>query len=311
MTVSSPHHIELNPSDYGIRDRLVVQEVIKEIAQSRPLDTLGPMLAAAGAAASSSSASASASKAESSAPVPATARGHFKVVVINEVDGLSRDAQHALRRTMEKYVATCRLILCASSACRVLEPIRSRCLAIRVPAPSEEDVSRVLQAIARREKFLLPSELAYRIAVASGRNMRKAVLSLEATRQRALVGGPGSSLSADTPLVRTDWEEYIAVIAADITREQTPACLLRVRERMYELLSHCIPGTLILRTLTLCLLPKCDDAVRVHAIRWAAEYEHRLHLGSKDIFHLEAFVARFMALYRRFLQQQLTGFADW
>jgi hypothetical protein len=40
VTVSSPHHIELNPSDYGIRDRLVVQEIIKEIAQSRPLDTI-------------------------------------------------------------------------------------------------------------------------------------------------------------------------------------------------------------------------------------------------------------------------------
>jgi hypothetical protein len=37
--VSSAYHIELNPSDAGYHDRLVVQEVIKEIAQSPPLDT--------------------------------------------------------------------------------------------------------------------------------------------------------------------------------------------------------------------------------------------------------------------------------
>ncbi len=37
--MSSAYHIELNPSDAGYHDRLVVQEVIKEIAQSPPLDT--------------------------------------------------------------------------------------------------------------------------------------------------------------------------------------------------------------------------------------------------------------------------------
>ena len=34
---------------------------------------------------------------------------------------------------------------------------------------------------------------------------------------------------------------------------------------------------------------------------WAAYYEHRLQLGSKEIYHLEAFIAKFMSLYRQFL----------
>jgi replication factor C subunit 3/5 len=89
--VSSAHHIELNPSDAGIRDREVVQEVIKEIAQSAPV-----IRASEGAAA-----------AAGDRPVAG-----FKVVVLNEVERLSKPAQHALRRTMEKYVGTCRLLLC-------------------------------------------------------------------------------------------------------------------------------------------------------------------------------------------------------
>jgi replication factor C subunit 3/5 len=38
-TISSSFHIEMNPSECGHQDRVVVQEIIKEIAQSKPLDT--------------------------------------------------------------------------------------------------------------------------------------------------------------------------------------------------------------------------------------------------------------------------------
>ena len=98
--VSSAHHIELNPSDAGIRDREVVQEVIKEIAQSAPVIRASEGAAAAGASSATSA--------------PAA----FKVVVLNEVERLSKPAQHALRRTMEKYVGTCRLLLCCVSTRR-------------------------------------------------------------------------------------------------------------------------------------------------------------------------------------------------
>jgi hypothetical protein len=37
-TISSNYHVELTPSDAGLKDRYVVQELIKEMAKSRPLD---------------------------------------------------------------------------------------------------------------------------------------------------------------------------------------------------------------------------------------------------------------------------------
>ena len=62
------------------------------------------------------------------------------VVIINEADSLSRDAQAALRRTMEKYMSNMRIILCANSTSKLIAPIKSRCLLMRVAAPSLEEV---------------------------------------------------------------------------------------------------------------------------------------------------------------------------
>lgn len=46
---------------------------------------------------------------------------------------------------------------------------------------------------------------------------------------------------------KTDWETHLIATAKLIMEEQTPQRLLMVRGRCYELLSHCIPGSLIIK----------------------------------------------------------------
>jgi len=93
----------------GFHDRIVVQEVIKEIAQSPPIET-----------------SQQARSFKGFLPLvvvvlPLPAEGFdFLVVVLNEVDKLTTEAQAGLRRTMEKYMRTCRLILVCNSITKVL-----------------------------------------------------------------------------------------------------------------------------------------------------------------------------------------------
>ena len=57
-----------------------------------------------------------------------------------EAENLTKEAQHSLRRTMEKYAATCKIILCCESASRLIEPLKSRCMIIPVASPTFDEV---------------------------------------------------------------------------------------------------------------------------------------------------------------------------
>ena len=216
-------------------------------------------------------------------------------MVLNEVDRLSRSAQHSLRRTMEQYSSGCRLFLYCNSLSRVTEAVRSRCMCVRVPAPDEAQVVGLLQGVAKKEDIQLPDAFALRVAQHARRNMRTALLSLETCRVARY------PFEENQPVEVADWEAYIREIAADMVSEQSPKRIYTVRGKLYELLVNCIPPDIILRTLCAALLAKVDSELKHEVVFWAAHYERKLQLGSKPIFHLEAFVAKFMAIYKSFL----------
>ena len=51
------------------------------------------------------------------------------------------------------------------------------------------------------------------------------------------------------------------------------------------------------------LMKKVDTDLQYELVTWAAFYEHRIHLGTKPIYHIEAFIARFMSLYSHYLSE--------
>ena len=205
---------------------------------------------------------------------------------------------------MEKYSSQCRIILICNSPSKIIEPVRSRCLGVRVPAPTNDQVSEVLQAVAKKENCPCPPDLSNRIAVNCDRNLRRALLMLEAAK----VQNGGKQLMPDTPVQLPDWELYIVKMAREIMQEQTPAKLLAVRDMLYELLTNCIPAEIVLQTLSRELMKALDDELKHELAHWAAYYEHRLRRGSKEVFHLEAFVAKVMAIYKKWIINFMNDF---
>lgn len=258
QVVVSNYHLVLTPSDVGNKDRAVVMQLIKEVAAHPPLGA-----------------------------------HTFKVVVIEDAGALTTQAQAALRRTMEKYMKTCRIILMCDSASKIIAPLRSRCLAVRVGAPNTEDVQRILQKVAAAESLTLPPEFAFKVAEKSGRDLRRAVLLLESAHAQA------NQFSKDQALPQEGWDMAIEKVARKILQDQSPRCAMEVRGMLYELLAACLPADFILKQLMYRLIAdQRDDVLKQKAMAAAAHFESTMRQGSKDIFHLEAFVLRFMADFR-------------
>jgi replication factor C subunit 3/5 len=168
-----------------------------------------------------------------------------------------------------------------------------------------------LKHVATKERITLNDELNVSIARESDRNLRRAILMLECSRVAAagdvLPTGRSRSapritaLSKDSIVPKTDWEMYISQLVADVKEEQSPARLMAAREKLYELLVNCIPASVIMKTMAKELVMTLEDDLKYEVLEAAAFYEHRIALGSKDIFHLEAFLAKFMAIYKRYL----------
>lgn len=258
--ISSLYHVELAPSEVGNKDTVVIQQMIKELAQSPPLGNYP-----------------------------------FKTVVISDADCLSKQAQAGLRRTMEKYSSFCRIILIAESLSRLIPPIRSRCLPVRVRAPEVTEIDGILSKSINEEGIRLPPSTIQEIAAHSDRDLRRAYLLVDCARNV----NQGNSGSFDIKKTMSgSWEDGIDWIVAAMIQEQTPRKLLEIRNKLYDLLSLCIPADAILGKMTRQLLQRVPEVVHGDVIGAASECSHLLRLGSKDIFHLEYFCVQFMAMYR-------------
>lgn len=139
------------------------------------------------------------------------------------------------------------------------------------------------------------------LVTAAGGNARRAVLGLEVAA--AAAAATGTPL-APRHVVRADWQVAADEAAAQMVRAQSPDSLLAVRAKLYDLLGHAVPADVVLRRLVAELLGRVDQEHAPAICLWAARFDHRLATGAKAVVHLEAFAARFMAIYKQFLTEQ-------
>ncbi|KAG7884769.1 hypothetical protein KL938_001896 [Ogataea parapolymorpha] len=291
--ISSSFHLEITPSDMGNNDRIVIQDLLKEIGQIESLDF---------------------SRFENAVMSPNTreqnsGKKKFKVVIINEAELLTRDAQAALRRTMEKYSANIRLILICNSTSNIIDPIKSRTLPIRIASPTTSACAGVLGMILRKEhhaKKAFPDDdeqrniIFKRISDASERNLRMSIMMMEAMYMNY------DTVSITTPIIKPDWADVLHELVTGICKDRSVSRLQQARSILYELLAHAIPAKLLLKKLTMTIWDftgtldiKNKPEVRKAVISASSIYDERLSLGSKDIFHLEGFITKVMVILEK------------
>ena len=258
MIKQSKHHIIIEPNSNGF-DKYLIQEIIQDYAKSELLNILKH-------------------------------RKLFKVVIINKIDNLSYYAQASLRRTMEKYSDSCKFILISDQLSKIIEPIRSRCLLIRIPLPSNYQIVETLLHICNKENFKIEWKKLNEIVKKSDNKVNHAIWLLEMYKYVIVYD--------------KNWEQVIDNIIDMIlepnikTNKKLYSVMKKIREQFYILFITNISTQTIIRKIMVKLINKIDNLkLKYHVIDITSIFEQRLSQGTRHIIHMEAYIARLIYLF--------------
>jgi len=115
----------------------------------------------------------------------------FKIIILDEADTVTRDAQAALRRVIEAYSKVTRFILICNYVTRIIEPLASRCAKFRfAPLPVDSMKARIMYIVSQEECLFekgKEEEVVDEILELSQGDMRRAVTTLQSAH--SLSGG--------------------------------------------------------------------------------------------------------------------------
>ena len=116
----------------------------------------------------------------------------YKIIVLDEADSMTQDAQSALRRTMETYSKITRFCLICNYVTRIIDPLASRCSKFRFKVLDQGNAKARVEEIALKENVKLAFGVADSLIKCSEGDLRKAITFLQSAAKLAK-GGRKSS----------------------------------------------------------------------------------------------------------------------
>ena len=148
----------------------------------------------------------------------------FKIIILDEADSMTQDAQSALRRTMETYSKITRFCLICNYVTRIIDPLASRCSKFRFKSLDQGNARRRLEDIAQLEGVAVEDGAVDALIKCSEGDLRKAITFLQsaarlvgASSARAVNGDDGEAMDVDKKPVTTKIVEDIAGVIPDDT----------------------------------------------------------------------------------------------
>ncbi|OJJ75672.1 hypothetical protein ASPBRDRAFT_168819 [Aspergillus brasiliensis CBS 101740] len=135
----------------------------------------------------------------------------FKIIILDEADSMTQDAQSALRRTMEQYSRITRFCLVCNYVTRIIEPLASRCSKFRFKALDNTAAGERLEQIAKFENLRLEDGVVDKLIACSEGDMRRAITYMQSAAKLVGAGRAGKK-DEDEDEEMTDQESEMITV---------------------------------------------------------------------------------------------------
>ena len=210
----------------------------------------------------------------------------FKIIYLDESDALTREAQQALRRTMENYTQTCRFILAANYSSKIIDPIQSRCAIFRFRPLDKKDVEGIIDHIAKEEKLKIDEKAKEALVEVADGDCRRVENILQSC---AAIG-------------KNVDEEMIYSIASmahpkevdEVLRLALQNKFIEARKKLLDImLNYGLSGIDVIKQIQKEILNlEIDNRKKMELIEKCGETEFRLTEGSDEFLQLESFLSQ-------------------
>lgn len=143
----------------------------------------------------------------------------FKLIFLDEVDNTTKDAQSAMRRTMEDYSDKTRFILSCNYPNKVLPPIQSRCAVFRISPLTDADITEIVERVADEEGLTFDGDAKEMLVNYASGDARKAINDLQA----AQMDGEITEEAVETISGVTDYQTVREIIDLAVSGELSDA----------------------------------------------------------------------------------------
>ena len=206
----------------------------------------------------------------------------FKIIILDEADEMTSDAQTALRRIIEDTAKICRFIFIANNISKIIDPIQSRCATFKFTSISEEDVINRLDEIAKKEKVKSDKKGLKAIYDYSEGDLRHAINLMQATASLGAITEENVTSSAGLTKI-SDVDDVLKIALSGKVPE--------AREKMIELIKvYGMSESDFLKYINSAVFKSKHEKLS-EILQIIAKYDYRILVGSNSEIQLSAMLA--------------------
>lgn len=210
-----------------------------------------------------------------------------KIVYLDESDSLTKEAQQALRRTMENFSRTARFILSCNFSSKIIDPIQSRCTVFRFKPLDRRDMAKIIEQIGKDQGLHVDQKAIDALCDLSEGDVRRAVNMLQ------------GCAAVDKKITESLLYEIVSAAQPKEVKDVLETALRgdfhKARHKLLDvMLQHGLSGLDIIRQIQKEIWGlSIRDENKVKLIERCGEIEFRMVEGSDEFIQLEALLATF------------------